>query len=148
MSKSIVNIIGILLILALVIVPRIHITPVPPTPPTPPTPVTSPLRVLIAYDSTKVPSWTADKSEILIDTDIRSYLNTHCPVEDGQPAARVWDENSDISTAPKFKAQWDAAKAAGKDPSIVITTTSATNVFDLPADKTATLDLLKKFGGN
>ena len=139
------NTVLIILILGLVIIPRL---PVPPTPiPVPPTPVTSPLRVLFAYDSTDVPNWKADKKEILVDVDVRKYLDGHCPLEDGQHAYRIWDQNSDIAQAPKFKPQWDLAKATGKKSNLVVTTTSKTDVLDIPDDKTKTIDLLKKYGG-
>ena len=144
--KSTLNIFLIIVMLALVIVPRL---PVPgPTPiPVPPPPVTSPLRVLMAYDTTDVTSWPAATREVLVDTDVRTYLNGHCPLEDGTPAFRIWDQNSDISTAPKFKAQWDLAKASGKKSNLVVTTTTKTDVLDIPDDKTKTLTLLETYGG-
>ena len=145
--KSIVNIIGIILILALIIVPRISMTPIPTPTPNPPTPIVvkTPLRVLVAYDSKKVPTWVADQQAILTDTDVAKYLTAYCPIENGQPAYRIYDENTDINTSPAFKPQLDVAKASGKDPSVTITTGNATNVYDLPANKAAMITLLESF---
>ena len=140
-------------------------TPIPP-PPVPPTPTT--LRVLFLYESQDLGKMPVSQASILTSQVVRGYLDKHCPVEsccpDGKcpltifggllaastPSYRFFDKDIAGDKLPKVWQDTLAyAKAKASVPYLLICGTAGP-VWEgpWPADDSATLELLKKYGGN
>lgn len=124
--------------------------PNPPTPPLPPAPIPADgFRVLMVYESSELGKMPSEQEVVLTSQTIRQYLNSRCPSgPDGKTKEwRIYDKDTDASGESKV---WqDALKRSHPTlPWIVIS--DGKNGFEgpLPKDVNATLDLLKKFGGN
>lgn len=124
---------------------------VPPPPPTP-TPVDPPapiagdgLRVLVVYDdAAQLPPGQLSQ---LTDAAIRAYLQQHCAkAADGSPEFRFFTAKTD---AAKQARNWRDAFARPRSslPWLVVSNGKTGYEGPLPADRDATLTLLKKFGG-
>jgi hypothetical protein len=121
--------------------------PIPIPTPFPPTP--SAFRAILAYDSSKPLS--RGQSNVLNSTAVRGYLNAKCLKDsDGRPAWRQWDVNVDVSNeSSTWKDAWQEVKAKlGALPQIAVQRGDKLDVLPLPDTEAATLDLLKKYGGN
>lgn len=128
----------------------------PPGPePTPgPTPGPAPIpadgfRVLMVYESADLSKMPAAQESVLMDSSVRSYLNSKCvPGTDGKTKEwRIWDQN--VDTTNEVKLWQDAMKRPRQSlPWIVISNGKSGFEGSLPGNVADTLSLLKKFGGN
>lgn len=130
--------------------------PIPPVPPQPipPTPTPTKLSVLFVDEANDYGT-AAYKPylSVLNSTDVRAYLNAHTAQEDipnaGQlPSWRRWDQNEDVSHE---SAKWQKLMQVKRDslPWLIIADANG-NVLSssaVPNSISATLDLLKKYGG-
>lgn len=123
--------------------------PEPPKPdPKPePTPQPGKLRILIVEetaDRSKLPTLQQD---ILFSPTVRTYIKTACSKSaEGNPDFRVYDKDTDTSK----EAAW--VQTAMKEPRnslpwIILSNGTAGYSGPLPANETATMELLKKYGG-
>lgn len=123
------------------------VEPVPPTPTAPVIPGPSP-RALIVYETGEVARWPPAQASVLYSKDVRAYLNAKCATgPDGKTKEwRIWDQNVDTS---KASADWQAAmtKPRGSIPWLFVVGVEGKGSFEgpLPADVTATMELLKKY---
>jgi hypothetical protein len=109
--------------------------------------IPEPLRVIFIYESSDPLS--REQNNILNSPAIRSYLTSHCLKDGDLPAWRYWDKDINVSKeSAAWQAAWNSAKVDPTPlPKIVIFTKTAMVAYPLPADEQATLDLLKKYGG-
>lgn len=134
-------------------VPPIPPGPNPPIPPGPtpgPVPIPGPgFRVLIVYETADLGKMPVKQETVLYAKAIRDYLNAKAtPTADG--GKRGWyivDQNVDFSNESKT---WQDALKRPRTQVPWIIVSNGTSGFEgpLPADVTATLELLKKYGGN
>lgn len=119
--------------------------PPDPNPPVPPDPKPSPapipgdgLRVLIVYE-TGIPM-PAGQFSAIFGKDVRGYLDTHAK------EYRVYDQNTDITHAPKV---WQDAmkRPRASVPWIIVSDGKTGYEGPMPANVRDTLTLLKKYGG-
>lgn len=131
--------------------------PLPPNPepdpvPDPPPPsLDGPLKVLILYE-------TRDPNGPVISSartgEIHRYLSSHAITADRKPLWRLWDDDytdQDLSfTTPEWRTQYKKAiqESQGQRPWIMATNGERGASVRLPATVPATLDLLKRYGGN
>lgn len=122
-------------------------TPGPgPKPPDPkPEPVTS-RRALIMVESLA----NAPKEELvtLNSLKVRDYLDKKCT--DGRKGWRKWDQHvpKDKDNAVLVQLWEDCKGKVGKLPVLILTQNNKADVYPLPATEAATLELLKKWGGD
>ena len=112
-----------------------------------PIPVTG-LHVLVVYESEDLDNITPWQAAIFTSKPVRDYLNSHCVNTDGGPQWRFLDKDVDVKD---MTADWQAvfARAKGKElPWIIVASEKKSFEGKLPADATATLALLKQYGGN
>lgn len=129
--------------------------PNPPVPPGPtPTPAPIPaagLHVLVILGSKDIGSLPASQADALRATEVRQYLNAHCPNgDDGKTKEwRIWDEATDPSQESKL---WqDAFRRPHKStPWIIVSNPDKGGGFEgpLPKDSASLLALLKQYGGD
>lgn len=135
--------------------PTPPIPPVPPVPPTPPTPPPSPApipaagnRVLIIYESADLSKYPATQYGIIMSQEVRAYLNSKCVAgADGKTKEwRMWDKDTDTTYESQI---WkDAIKTKTTTlPWIIISTGTTGFSGPLPADRAATLALLRQYFG-
>jgi len=122
--------------------------PAPPGPTPTPTPATvGNLRVLFLYETSA--NLTAEQLATMNSPDIRGYLNAKT-LKDGNSAYRYWDRNIDISEeTPGWQSAYTAAKAMTiTSPRVLFFAgTAFVKSEPLPPTEAATLELLKKYGG-
>lgn len=135
--------------------------PVPPIPPTPipvPTPTPTKLSVLFLEESSDL--GTANYKPyltVLNSGQVRSYLATHTAVENLSggitlPSWRRWDKDTNISNE---SGKWQGLMKVYKNtdgplPWLIIANEDGSKILSstvVPNSESATLDLLKKYGG-
>ncbi len=122
----------------------------PPVPPVPPGPVPIPttgLKVMLIYETADLEKLPPKQLSIINAKPIRDYLNAKTvPTTDG--GKRGWyftDQNTDFSGESKT---WQDAirRPRSQVPWLIISNGTSGYEGPLPADVTATLELLKKYG--
>lgn len=129
--------------------------PPDPKPPTPPDPAPIPaagLSALIVYESETLSALPRPQLEILNATgpgSVREYLTTHCiKGPDGRtPECRFLDKDASTAGESKFWQDALALKRGPELPWLMVTNGKAGYSGPLPATPAATLDILKKYGG-
>lgn len=117
----------------------------------PPSPVDpSQLRVIMVFESGK--AYDKETTNILFSTKIVEYLNAKC-VKDaaGRPSWRKWPKGTTVvdSEPEPLRSLWNQyLPRMGTLPQIVISAGTTAEIYQLPATEQATLDLLKKIGGD
>lgn len=117
----------------------------------PPSPVDpSQLRVIMVFESGK--AYDKETTNILFSTKIVEYLNAKC-VKDaaGRPSWRKWPKGTTVvdSEPEPLRSLWNQyLPRMGTLPQIVISAGTTAEIYPLPATEQATLDLLKKIGGD
>ncbi|MHB8902459.1 MAG: hypothetical protein ACYC6Y_27170 [Thermoguttaceae bacterium] len=118
--------------------------------PDPPDPSPAPglLSVLLAYEAGDLPSLESRQADLLTDPRVRAYLDSHCVVEDGQPAWRFLDLSDDDGSRMPPRWQTVIARARGKaTPWLIVDNGSATFDGPCPRDADQLLATLKRYGG-
>jgi hypothetical protein len=129
--------------------------PVPPPPGPAPIAVDG-FSVLILYESKTKSKLPRGQLAAIDGGVVRDYLQAHCAIDPDVPtwkAFRIWDP--DVATGGVGKVWVDAlakgkADAAGKLPWLVVSNPKKGGGVSvpLPADEAATLEILKKYGGD
>jgi hypothetical protein len=123
-------------------------TPIPPNPsptPTPPTPASG-MHVLVVYETKDLAKLPATQVQVIASQAVRAYLDKHCEKDGATPAYRFFDQNVDLSKEPK---DWQETfkRPRSSLPWIIVATSKAFYEGPLPTTEAATLELLKKYGG-
>ena len=121
--------------------------PVPEPEPEPaPTPAPTGFRVLFIYETSQ--NLTRDQMLILYSSKISDFLNDKTvKSSSGHPEWRRWDKDIKISSkeSDTLKALWDSViPKVGKLPQMVIAVNGRAEIYDLPANEEATLELLRR----
>jgi hypothetical protein len=124
------------------------VPPVPPEPPVPPVPVPGKLHVLFLYESGDLPKMPIEQVSVLASKPIRDYLTTHCDKDGNVPTFKFVDRTSDLDLLPQ---DWQEIVKRGEGKTlpwmIVANANSGSYEGPWPATTQATLELLKKYGG-
>lgn len=114
----------------------------------PPGPVTG-FRVIFVQERNA--KHTNEQALIWNSTRIDEYLNAKAAKDGkGRPAWRRWDQDIDVSNeTDDMKALWAVVKPrATALPALAISTDRGVEVVPWPATETATIELLRRYGGN
>lgn len=144
-------------VLVLVGEPKPH----PPPQPDPPKPDPSPMpgegfRVLIVRETKDLSNLPSKQISIFSSSEVRTYLNTRCIKENGQPAYRMWDKDVDASReAETWKVALNGVLNGDKThniskatslPWILLTNGKEGYEGPLPNDVDKMMELLRKYG--
>ncbi len=120
-------------------------TPLVPGKVEPPPPVVGPVAMLIVENVKERDELPQDQRDVLASPRIRQYLRDHGRAA-GKDALRIYWEGMEAETAPPFWRE-GFARPRTRTPWLVITNGRAGIEGPLPADETAVLEILKRFGG-
>lgn len=129
--------------------------PQPPIPPEPPTPPPVPqdlpiegqgLRMVVIYESSDLSRMPESQKQILYSIEIREYLNSKCPQENGSFEYRFWDKDVDLEFVSE---RWKKAMAKPRQsiPWVAIANGKEGFAGPLPGSVADMLTLLRKYGG-
>ena len=115
------------------------------TPPAPPSVVADNLRVMITYETARVPRYV---SSIIGSPIIRNYLRETCAKgSDGNPQFRFLDRDTRFAKCENRFWCESLERVRGKGPQIIIKNDVTSFEGDLPGTVNEVLDLLKRYGG-
>lgn len=125
--------------------------PKPPDPkppdPKPPAPIPADaFRVIMVMEAQS--NMTREQINTLGSLKVRDYLDRKCV--GGKAGWRKWDKDVDVKNEPELWRQlWDVTKPqVSAVPCVVIVNGTKGQIFPLPANEQALLDLLKQHGGD
>ncbi len=116
--------------------------------PDPPEPEPAALSVLLSYEAEHQTEVDPGQADLLTDPQVRAYLDSHCVVQDGQPAWRFLDLSKDDGSNMPSAWQTVIARARGKaTPWLIIDNGNATYEGPCPTNAADLLAKLKQYGG-
>lgn len=127
--------------------------PVPPPPgpgpqppgPQPPAPIAEPgFRVLIVFESEDKQKYSLETQSILYGISVRSFLNDKCVKENGTPAYRMYDKDTNVSNELEV---WKKAMARERKSMPWVVISNGTTGFEGPLPNTPTefMELCKRY---